>query len=94
MPKLSISTAKKSKLSASKNQPPSAKGIIDLPKEAQKPTSVRFTLIEKQLLSETRNKLNQHTKRKVSESDVIRALVAIGSQATIEDILKAYKDNM
>lgn len=96
MPKLDVKTAKKSKLSSkmSEKNIQSDISILDSAKEKIAPTSVRFSLHERQEIVNIKKNLNRLTRRKVSESDVIRALVFLGSKASIEELYEAYKANM
>ena len=90
MPKL---TPKRSKLTSKAKQPEKV-GIMEEPKAVQKPTSVRLTLHEKSVIASLKKELNGFTRRKISESDVVRALISVGSKSDIETIFEAYKDSM
>ena len=94
MPKLDSSNTKKSKLTMKNKNEPTEVRIIEASKEKVKPTSIRFTAEEKQNIVSIKRKINDVSRRKISESDVIRALVSLGKNHSVDDIYEAYKDSL
>jgi len=82
--------AKKSKLNTKETR--SIAGVVSSKKPQRHPTSVRLTPNEKEMLREIVGNLDEYLTKSVSEGDVMRALIHIGSQMDIQKVLKAYKE--
>ena len=84
--------AKKSKLNIEETR--SVSGVVNSKKPQRKPTSIRLTDVEKEMLRNIVSNLDNYLTKSVSDGDVIRALIHIGSMLDIQKILKAYKQSL
>lgn len=91
MPKLDIDKTRSSKLNTNLNKTETIEVINRVQKKIL-PTSLRLTQAEKELISNLTKKVNRHTSRRISESDIIRSLINLSKDADMEEIISSYKE--
>ena len=91
MPKLDIKNSRSSKLNQKNKE--SIEVIRRINKKTN-PTSVRLTESEKNIVLNILKKLELHSSRKVSESDIIRILIHFGSNMDMKSIIEYYKETL
>jgi len=67
--------------------------IVQLSQKSKYPRSYRFDVETINLLKELVEKVNIDSKKKVSETELLQALVKLGKKAGVEKLLKILKES-